>query len=135
MLLQQTEILPDVHVCARCSYLRSDILSVRSQISQAKQPARSRYTNCNTTMWFFPSVHALCQAWWCGVVCARLKYSELSVQFEGFFLNKFVMCDLGLAFHLHAVFLFWQVTCKTKSFCYFFAQILAIWTLGGRRDR
>ena len=36
------------------------------------------------------------------------------MQCEGFFLNTFVRCDLGLTFHLHAVFLFFQVI-----FCYF----------------
>jgi hypothetical protein len=38
------------------------------------------------------------------------------VQFEDFFLNKFVTCDLGLAFHLHAVFLVLQVTFMIESF-------------------
>ena len=52
--------------------------------------------------------------------------------FEDFFLYKFVRCDLGLACHLHAVFLFLQVTFMTESFCNFctdFGNMDAGWML------
>ena len=38
------------------------------------------------------------------------------MQFEGLFFNKFVRCDIGLAFHLQAP---PQVTFITVLFCYF----------------
>jgi hypothetical protein len=72
------------------------MLSVLSQISQAKQPARSGYTSCNSTAQSFSSLQYARQS---SVMWSVLGSSILSAQFEGFFLNKFVRCGLCLAFH------------------------------------